>query len=58
VSSSFKQKHLFKKKCLTYMAKTGQGTYVKALQCFTCFICQANEVGFARKNKPNFSLNI
>jgi hypothetical protein len=23
-----------------------------------CFICQANEVGFARKNKPNFFLII
>jgi hypothetical protein len=47
-----------KRKSLTYIAKTGQDSYVEALQGFTRFICQANEVGFARKNKPNFFLNI
>nr|AND50646.1 ribosomal protein S3 [Sphagnum balticum] len=47
-----------KRKSLTYTAKTGQDSYVEALQGSTRFICQANEVGFARKNKPNFFLNI
>ncbi len=31
------------------MAKTRQDFYVKALHDSTCFIYQANEVGFARK---------
>jgi hypothetical protein len=47
-----------KRKSLTYTAKTGQDSYVEALQGSIRFICQANEVGFARKNKPNFFLNI
>jgi hypothetical protein len=47
-----------KRKSLTYTAKTGQNSYAEALQGSTHFICQANEMGFARKNKPNFFLNI
>jgi hypothetical protein len=47
-----------KRKSLTYTAKTGQYSYVEALHGSTCYICQANEVGFARKNKLNFFLNI
>jgi hypothetical protein len=43
-----------KRKSLTYTAKTGQDSYVVALQGSARFICQANEMGFARKNKPNF----
>jgi hypothetical protein len=45
-----------KRKSLTYT--TRQDSYVEALQGSTRFICQANEVGFARKNKLNFFLNI
>jgi hypothetical protein len=50
-----------KKICLKIKSPTytiGQDSYVKALHGSTRFICQANEVGFARKNKPNFFLNI
>jgi hypothetical protein len=45
-----------KRKSLTYT--TRQDSYVEALQGSIRFICQANEVGFARKNKLNFFLNI
>ncbi len=47
-----------KRKRLTYTAKIGQDSYVEALQGSTHFICQANELGFARKNKPHFFVNI
>jgi len=47
-----------KRKSLTYTAKTRQYFYVKALQGSTCFCCPTNEVGFTRKIKPNFFLNI
>jgi hypothetical protein len=40
------------------MAKTKQDSYVTTLQDFICFIYQANEVCFSRKNKLNFFLNI
>jgi hypothetical protein len=40
------------------MAKTRQDSYVKTLHDFICFIYQANEVWFSRKNKFNFFLNI
>ena len=47
-----------KKKGLTYMDKTVQGSYVEALRGSTHFIRLANEVGFARKNRPEISPNI
>jgi hypothetical protein len=47
-----------KRKILTYTAKIGQDSYVEAVQGSIGFICQVNEVGFARKNKPDFFLNI
>jgi small subunit ribosomal protein S3 len=47
-----------KKEGLTYMDKTAQGSYVEALRGSTHFIRQANEVGFARKNRPEISPHI
>lgn len=47
-----------KREGLTYMDKTAQGSYVEALRGSTHFIRQANEVGFARKNRPEISPNI
>nr|YP_010261607.1 ribosomal protein S3 [Planicladium nitidulum]UIB40689.1 ribosomal protein S3 [Planicladium nitidulum] len=47
-----------KKEGLTYMDKTVQGSYVEALRGSTHFIRLANEVGFARKNRPEISPNI
>lgn len=41
-----------KKEGLTYTDKTAQVSYVEALRGSTHFIRQANEVGFARKNRP------
>jgi len=38
------------------MAKIRQDSYVKALHDSTCFIYQANEVGFAKKNNLIFFL--
>lgn len=48
----------WKKEGLTYMDKTAQGSYVEALRGSTRFIRQADEVGFARKNRPEISPNI
>nr|YP_010576526.1 ribosomal protein S3 [Andreaea regularis]UZN44067.1 ribosomal protein S3 [Andreaea regularis] len=45
-----------RKEGLTYMAKTEQGSYVEAGS--TRFIRQANEVGFARRNRLDFFPNI
>nr|BDN79778.1 ribosomal protein S3 [Ditrichum rhynchostegium] len=47
-----------KKEGLTYMGRTAQGSYVEALRGSTHFIRLANEVGFARKNRPEISPNI
>nr|YP_009918921.1 ribosomal protein S3 [Chorisodontium aciphyllum]QMJ96186.1 ribosomal protein S3 [Chorisodontium aciphyllum] len=47
-----------KKEGLTYMDKTAQGPYVEALRGSTHFIRLANEIGFARKNRPEISPNI
>jgi len=50
--------HLFEKEGLTYMDQTAQGSYVEALWDSIHFICLANEVGFARKNRPKNFPNI
>jgi small subunit ribosomal protein S3 len=47
-----------KREGLTYMDKTAQGSYVEALRGFVHFIRLANEVGFARKNRPEIFPNI
>jgi hypothetical protein len=38
-----------KRKSLTYTSKIEHDSYVEALHGSTHFICEANEVGFARK---------
>lgn len=44
-----------RRESLTYTVKTEQGSYVEALWGSTRFIRQANEVGFARRNKPDLN---